>query len=205
MPAVGAAPPARSRTGLWIAGGLIVAVVALFIVMSLGGNDEGTNNSSNAEIGSFAGHGLAFDYPSDWKSLGPATFQVNSGDVQWTESFGADPGASGVIVTEYALQKDVAGVSEADLRAELDQLFTSTVAQANGTLTEPLAPTTIAGLSGYKVSFTSPSANDDLITDMVLVFRGTQQWNIQCQYTAADQQDVRPGCEQIWDTFTIEG
>lgn len=190
-----------SRTWIWIAGGLIAAVIAVFAVMSLtGGEDE-----SSTTAGSYSDHGVSFDYPSDWQDFGPATFEVASGDVQWSESFGASAGSSGAIVTEYALKKDVGSVSEADLQAELDQLFTSTVAQANGELTQPLAPTTVNGLPGYQVSFTSTTGGLDLTTDMVLVFQGTQQWNIQCQYAAAEQQDVLPGCEQIWNSFTVGG
>jgi len=40
---------------------------------------------------------------------------------------------------------------------------------------------------------------------MVLIFKESQQWNIQCQYTAADQERVQPGCQEIWDTFAIQG
>jgi hypothetical protein len=79
------------------------------------------------------------------------------------------------------------------------------VAQAGGELTRPISPTTVNGIPAYEVSFTSTTGGPDLTTDMVLVFDGTQQWNIQCQYAAADQPDVLPGCQQIWDSFTIEG
>jgi hypothetical protein len=205
-----AAPAGPSRAWIWIAGGLIAAVVAVVAVVSLtGGNDESSttagSSSVSAEDGSFSGHGVSFDYPSDWQDFGPPTFQVASGDVQWSESFGASIGSSGAIVTEYALKKDVGSVSEADLQAELDQLFTSTVAQANGELIAPLAPTTVNGMPGYMVSFTSTTGGIDLTTDMVLIFQGTQQWNIQCQYTAEEQQSIRPGCEQIWNSFTVGG
>ena len=200
-----AAPAGPSRTWIWIAGGLLAAVVAIVAVIALtGGNDESSTTAGASDgSSSFSDHGVSFEYPSDWQDFGPATFQVNSGDVQWSESFGASAGSSGAIVTEYALKKDVGSVSEADLQAELDQLFTSTVSQAGGELIAPLAPTTVNGMPGYMVSFTSTTGGVDLTTDMVMVFQGTQQWNIQCQYAAAEQQSIRPGCEQIWNTFTV--
>jgi len=192
------APEAKgpSRTWIWVAGAVVAALVVGIAVISLTGGDEGASH--------FSGHGVSFQYPVEWHDLGPASFQVNSGDVQWSESFGVEAGSSGAIVTEYALKKDVSSVSEAALQAELDRLFTSTVDQAGGELTQPISPTTINGIPGYQVSFTSTTGGTDLITDMVLVFQGTQQWNIQCQYTSRDRQDVEPGCRQIWDTFTIE-
>lgn len=186
-----------SRAWIWVGGAVVAALVVGIAVISLtGGATDGASH--------FSGHGISFQYPVEWHDLGPASFQVNSGDVQWSESFGAQAGSSGAIVTEYGLKKDVSSVSEAALQAELDRLFTSTVDQAGGELTQPISSTTVNGIPGYQVSFTSTTGGTDLITDMVLVFRGTQQWNIQCQYTTGDQQDVLPGCRQIWDTFAIE-
>jgi hypothetical protein len=203
-PSEPATPDAKgpSRAWIWIAAAVVVALVAGLAVVSLTGGDD---TPGSADDNHFSDHGVSFDYPSDWQDFGPASFQVNSGDVQWSESFGAQAGSNGAIVTEYALKKDVSSVSEAALQAELDRLFTSTVDQAGGQLTQPLSQTTVNGMPGYQVSFTSTTGGVDLTTDMVLVFQGNQQWNIQCQYAAADQQDVRPGCQQIWDTFTIEG
>ena len=191
-----------SRRWLWVVAAVIAVLVGGIAVMSLTGDDD-TPGAGDGQR--FSGHGVSFDYPTEWHDLGPASFEVNSGDVQWSESFGAQAGSSGAIVTEYALKKDVSSVSDAALQAELDRLFTSTVDQAGGDLTQPISPTTVNGIPGYQVSFTSTTGGTDLITDMVLVFRGTQQWNIQCQYTTGDQQDVLPGCRQIWDTFAIEG
>ena len=114
-------------------------------------------------------------------------------------------GSSGAIVTEYALKKGADDISDADLEAELDQLFSSTVAQANGELTDPLASTTVNGLRAYQVSFSAELDGGTLNTDLVLVFDGTQQWNLQCQYTPRDQDQILPGCEQIWETFTVSG
>ncbi len=198
-PTTSAAPPSGpARTWVWIVAGVLALVLAIVAVRALtGGSTEGASH--------FSGHGISFRYPVEWHDLGPASFEVNSGDVRWSESFGVEPGSNGTIVTEYALKKDVSSVSDAALQAELDRLFTSTVSQAGGELIEPLAPTTINGMPGYRVSFTSTTGGVDLTTDMVLVFQGLQQWNIQCQYVAADRQDVLPGCQQIWDTFTIEG
>lgn len=189
-------PTRRSRTWMWLVAGVLVGVIAIVAVASFAGGDSDHT---------FSGHGVSFSYPADWQSLGPATFQVNAGDATWTESFGTAAGSSGAIVTEYALAKDVTDVSDADLQAELDNLFTSTVSQAGGELIEPLAPTTINGLSGYRVSFTSKTGGVDLRTEMVLLFRGMQQWNLQCQYTENDRDDVVPGCQQVWDTFSVDG
>jgi len=198
-----------SHTWMWIAGGLVAAVLAVFAVTSLtGGDDESSTpagSSASAESQTYSGHGVTFNYPGDWQAFGPATFQVNSGNVLWSEAFGAEPGSSGTIVTEYVLQKDVGSVSGKELQAELQRLFDSTIEKANGELLQPLSPTTMNGLPAYQVSFTSVTGGVDLTTDMVLIFKDSQQWNIQCQYTAADQERVQPGCQEIWDTFAIEG
>lgn len=192
-----------SRAWIWIVAAVIAVLVGGVAVMSLSGDDGTTSETGDSQR--FSAHGVSFDYPAGWQDFGPASFEVNSGDVQWSESFGIEAGANGAIVTEYALKKDVSSVSGEALRAELDRLFASTVGQAGGELTQPISPTTVNGMDGYEVSFTSTTGGADLTTDMVLVFRGTQQWNIQCQYVAADRQDVLPGCQQIEDTFTIEG
>lgn len=189
------------RAWIWIAAA-VVALLAGLAVLSLAGGDD---TPGPADDNHFSDHGVSFDYPSDWQDFGPATFQVNSGDVQWSESFGIQAGSDAAIVTEYALKKDVSSVSAIALQAELDRLFTRTVFRAGGEMNQPISATEINGIEGYRVGFTSTVGGTDLTTDMVLVFRGTQQWNIQCQYTDGDQHDVLPGCHQIWDTFTIEG
>jgi hypothetical protein len=197
MEPMAAEPTARSRTWVWITAAVVVVALAVGAVVALSGGGSDTQT--------FSGHGVSFDYPGDWQALGPASFQVNSGDVTWSESFGVEAGSNGAIVTEYALQKDVSSVSDAALRTELDNLFKSTVNQAGGTITKPISPTTVNGTPGYQVSFTATAGGTDLTTDMVLVFQGTQQWNIQCQYTADQQETILPGCQDIWNTFTIGG
>jgi hypothetical protein len=197
-------PTGRSRTWIWITAALVVVAVAIGAVVALSGGDSDTQ-TGEADTQTFSGHGVSFDYPGDWQALGPASFQVNSGDVAWSESFGVEAGSNGAIVTEYALKKDVSSVSEADLRTELDNLFNSTVDQAGGSITEPISSTTVNGTPGYRVSFTSTTGGVDLTTDMVLIFQGTQQWNIQCQYTADQQDTILPGCQDIWNSFTIGG
>ena len=198
-------PPAAkpSKKGLWIAVAvLIVALggVGAFVAMS-GDDGEGEIRAGN----SYSEHGVTFSYPSGWRSLGAAQFTTETGDSEWSDSFFHEDGVSAVIVTEYALLQDVSGVDQEQLQAELQGLFDSSLWQAGGEVVEALAPSTVNGVEGFRIVFTTPVDGIDTETDMVMVFEGTRQFNLQCQYTPETEEEVMAGCDQVRSSFVITG
>lgn len=195
------AAPGPSKKGVWIAVAVLVAVVGgAGAYVAVTGDDE-----PSGEDTAYADHGVSFSYPSDWEPLGPATFETETGGSEWTESFFSEPGLSAVIVTEYSLLQDVSGASQDQLKAELEGLLQGSLDQIGGELLQELMPTTVNGLQGFHAVFTSPVDGEETVTDMVMVFEGTRQWNLQCQYVPDTEDEVMAGCEQVRDSFAVTG
>lgn len=199
-------PPAAakpSKTGLWIAIAVLVAALGgagVFVALSGDDDEPGTDTATT-----FAEHGVTFSYPGDWMSLGPAQFTTETGGSEWSDSFFSEKGLNAVIVTEYALLQDVSSVSQEQLQAELEGLFEGSLTQAGGEIVEGLTPTTVNGIDGFRILFTTPVDGTETETDMVLVFDGLRQFNIQCQYVPDAQDEVMAGCDQVRGSFVITG
>ncbi len=201
-PAIPAPPPVPepSRTGARVAIAVTLAVILLVTAYALANRRA----APGVEAGVYRGHGVTFTVPPGWVSLGQASFEAETGDQQWTEGFGVEPGTNAVIVSEYALGQAVTEADSAAVAAELETLFASVVQEQGGEITSPLTSVTVDGLPAFHVAFTGEVDGTPHQTEITVVFRDTQQWNIQCQSDGSHRADVSQGCELISSSFAVE-
>jgi hypothetical protein len=62
----------------------------------------------------------------------------------------------------------------------------------------------MAGLPGYRFQITAqdPSGND-VESRLVLVFRGTTEYFLNCQHSPGNEVEIGAGCDQIMETFEL--
>ena len=174
---------------LGLVGFIIAALVVLAIVL---------------HPGKYSDHGVAFDYPTSWKH-GQTQFAAQSGSAVWSQSF--SPGSSsteGVTVSQYALKADVSSVSPDAVQAEVTALVGNRAQQLNGSVVGDLKPAQVGGMQGYEVTINATIEGQALTVDLTLLFKGKTQYNIGCQATSANQDEISKGCTQIKNTFVVK-
>jgi flagellar basal body-associated protein FliL len=187
-------PPRKSRKKvLYIVLGVVVVIIAAFVVLAI-----------VLHPGKYSDHGVAFNYPASWKH-GQTQFAAQSGSAVWSESF--SPGSSsteGVTVSQYALNADVSSVSPDAVKAEVTTLVGNLAQQLNGSIVGDLKPAQVGGMQGYEVTINATIEGQALTVDLTLLFKGKAQYNIGCQATSANQDEISKGCTQVKDTFALK-
>ena len=64
--------------------------------------------------------------------------------------------------------------------------------------------TTVDGLPAlYLVAEGTDENGDEIVSESVLVFDGETEYEIDCEYAPAKEDDMRSGCAQVFDTFRV--
>jgi len=64
--------------------------------------------------------------------------------------------------------------------------------------------TTVDGLPAlYLVAEGTAVSGDEIVSQSVLVFDGGTEYEIDCEYAPAKEDDMRSGCAQVFDTFRV--
>lgn len=70
---------------------------------------------------------------------------------------------------------------------------------------EDPSATTVDGLPAlYLVAEGTDVAGNEIVSQSVLVFDGETEYEIDCQYSPAKEDDMRPGCAQVFNTFRVD-
>ena len=56
----------------------------------------------------------------------------------------------------------------------------------------------------YLVAEGTDANGDEIVSQSVLVFDGETEYAISCEYSPAKEDDMRPGCAQVFDTFRVD-
>jgi hypothetical protein len=183
----------------------IVAVVIAVVLVVHFRSDAGSDATQVvAADGSFSGHGVAFDYPPAW-TAGTTRFLAETSSAEWSESFVPWDGPQGVSVSAYQLGQDLTGAPSSQVRSTLAGLIRDLATQQGGRMTSRPTAVSVAGLSGYRASFTALVNDRPLTNDLTMLFDAERQWNIQCQYAEADREVVMQGCSAVLNSFSVEG
>jgi hypothetical protein len=172
--------------------------VAVFLVAAtvvLSGCDE-TDKS-------FEGHGISFDYPSDWNEAEETSTAVSSGNQRWSESFGID-GNNFVTLTQYEVNVEVGDENMSELEPEIGQTIEDLTEQAGGNVDEGPSEVTMGGLPGFRFELSGVEAEGGTVdSSIVLVFDGTTEYFLNCQFTDEHSDEIDEGCTQIIDSFEV--
>jgi hypothetical protein len=78
-------------------------------------------------------------------------------------------------------------------------------AYAPGEIRQGPYATTVDGLPAlYLVAEGSDVNGEEIVSETVLVFDGETEYAIACEYSPAKEDDMRPGCALVFDTFQLE-
>lgn len=166
-----------------------------------GSTDTGTTGGNTYE-----GNGVSFSYPEDWQELESTGVQASTGGELWTVLVGPGPGADTVILTGYPLQQEVNESNVADVEAEIVSTLTSLSQQAGGAFDGELTEAEMGGLPGFEGSLTANGPDGQAVTStVVLVFDGSIEYFLNCQYEPDGEAEVQAACEQVRSSFQVTG
>jgi len=186
-------PPTSPRVPrrLGLVAGLVVVALIVVAYTEIGRPPAGVYRS----------HGITFDYPTSWRRL-PVTYQVGTPPL-FHDAVGIDAPDS-VGTSGYELKTPVDQSNLPAVQAQLGLLVPGMVQGLQGTLESGLSPTVIGGLPALTMTVQYPSRVGDVVTERdIFVFSGSLEYEINCAWTAAHEQDLQAGCAQVLSTLRI--
>jgi hypothetical protein len=196
---------------------VVLAAAALFTACSNDTGSSGTSsnpsaaatvptNASASASGSgqtFDGHGVSFEYPSDWKPINISGESASQGSEVWSEAVGIDDG-NFVLVRQYGVNLSITPSNIDQHTSELTTQIQSLFTQAGGSMQSGPTKLTMGGFPalGYSGTAVNPQAVS-VKTRIVLAFNGTTEYFVNCQSTGTDASALDAGCDQIVSTFTV--
>jgi hypothetical protein len=164
------------------------AMVLVLLMCSCGG--ESASEVTTAGDKTFQGDGYSFTYPGSW---------VQRGDLEAA----AGDGGLYVGVNELGVQitDDNLDQYSADIVAGLDELFQ----QAQGRVTSEPVRDTVAGLPALRLEASAVNVDGiETKSHLVLIYDGTAEYLLNCQYTPEGAETMEAGCGQVVESFQIE-
>jgi PsbP-like protein len=151
----------------------------------------------------FEGHGISFTYPGGWNEAEETSTAVSSGTQRWSESFGID-GNNFVSLTEYEVNIEVGEENISELEQEIGETIEQLTQQAGGNVDEGPSEVTMGGLPGFRFELSGVEAEGGTVaSSILLVFDGTTEYFLNCQFTDEHQEEIDEGCTQIIDSFEV--
>lgn len=163
-------------------------------------------SSGGSAAGTIGENGIAFDYPTGWQRLTGLGQSASSANPPVFEiSVGIDDHDI-VQVSGYHLQTTVTDANIDGALAEFSSLFRRLSAQAGGGIVTPFTVEHATGLPGLTGVITAKNPQGiDVESIIHVVFDGSTEYLINCQYTAETKTDIATGCDQIVSTFQLTG
>jgi hypothetical protein len=161
----------------------------------------------------FSSEGYSFSHPQDWEWAGEIPPSTGAPLVsQVLLSPGTELELLRVTVTRVPLLVDLdndAGEVPRRVTADnLDEFAEWRVPQFMRSYEhtrEGPSATTVDGLPAlYLVVEGVGEFGDEFVSQSVLVFDGETEYAIDCEYAPAKEDDMRPGCAQVFDTFRVD-
>jgi hypothetical protein len=202
-----AAKPKRAAAAL---AALLVSMVA------------GTARADSAP-GSYAGHGVAFSYPTDWLNM-PGQIVAQQGTALWKEFFGPVPqpqtppsdstvpppqpslmSTDVVVVAGYRIPFSITKKNIAKYKPLVRLTVQALLAQVGGNLVGGPVRITMGKLPAYRVDATATVLNTPVEFRLVFAFRGHSEYFLNCQNTQNGplSAEIKSGCDQIVHSFQL--
>lgn len=180
-----------------IAGLIAVALLAAALVSGCGGKDE------EAKEFSAAVYPFTFDYPSSWKLVRDAAFNYGSDDsaVRSVSVSYKDP-YDQVTITQYRLKKTLPeGVN--GYQPEVDKIVARLTKQAKGQAGDGEV-VEFGGAPGYQYLVEYPGGGGTLQNRLTFLFKGREEFQVNCQSSAKNRETLNAGCDQILGSLTFK-
>lgn len=182
----------RRKTRFAICSILALAAIAL---SGCGGGGEKTFSTPT--------YPFSFSYPEDWKLTRNAAFNYGAGSGKASVSVSLKDPYDQVTITQYKLKKTL-GEGVNGNRKELDRIVAKLTVEAKGTASEGEI-VEYGGIPGYKyfVEYSSPDGTE-LRNQLVFLFKGDDEFQINCQSTDENREQLEQGCNLVLDTLKFD-
>ena len=178
---------------------LVVAALGLALVLAGAYAFVAIRGRCDIGGGTYDCHGVEFTYPSSWSMIDDARI-LNSGNLEFGDVVGLDA-LNNVQVQGYRLSKPVDDSNADRLEREMSQAADELAAAVSGQVTGGPTRVEIGGLPGFRFRVEGSYGGQPLTVTGVVLFRGTTQYFLECQFTPDHARDIRAGCRQVMRTF----
>ncbi len=195
---------APSRHRRRIAWGLATALVLLILFAAQRVSAE------YQDPGSYRDHGVSFDFPTTWQRGVTQEAEASAGneDVQWSTAVGPAGSAGGVdavLIFTYRLNLPVTPEVMDAAEAEFTSLLGQLADQVDGSVTAgPQRFSTPQELPGLRYQMAGTIDGVRYESSLILIFDGTTEYFINCQYTASLAAEIQRGCEQVVSSLRVD-
>jgi hypothetical protein len=170
--------------------GAMAAALALAVAAGCGGDEQFETPT----------YPFSFEYPSGWKAARNAAFTFGAGERSVSVIYKLPNDQ--VVVTQYKLNTTLPPGVIANQR-EVDRVVRRLAKQSGGTATEA-RKVEFGGISGYQYVIDYQSGGVPLRNTLTFLFRGDDQFQITCQSSEANREEVDKGCDMVLSTIKFE-
>jgi hypothetical protein len=152
----------------------------------------------------FEGDGYSFTYPGEWEELEGQAY-VATGDEVSSATLGPEEGANVLTFTVYRLNLAVTEANLDQVADEITDVLGGLLEEAQGSVTEGPTRVSVAGLPAFRVE--GSAVNPEGVRtqgELTLIFDGTTEYFLNCQFTPDRAQEMQEGCDQVLDSFAVE-
>lgn len=174
-------------------------LLAALIVSGCGGDDD-KEKTSTFETPTYP---FSFSYPSGWKVARNAEFNFGSDEGRRSVAVTLKNPHDQVTVTQYKLEKTLPEGFNGNQR-EIDRIVRRLTREAKGTASDA---TTVSygGIPGYQYVVEYQAEDDtELRNTLTFLFKGDDEFQINCQSSPANRAALDAGCEEVLGTLKFD-
>lgn len=145
---------------------------------------------------------FSFSYPGTWTlARNVTTAGADSGSAQNSVSVALKEPYDQVTISEFKLKKKVP-TGENGFKPEVDRIVKEMVSQAQGKVSDA-KPVEIDDARGYEYVISYPAGSVQLESRLTLLFKDDSEFQVNCQSSAENRDELNSGCDQILDSLKI--
>jgi hypothetical protein len=153
----------------------------------------------------FEGSGVRFEYPADWRAIDEVTSRATLGEPLSRIVVGID-GANFVLVSTYRVTADITEGNVDDYVAQAVGEIGDAIREGGGRLTEEPTRIPLGELPAVRLRASGSNPDGVAVIDTIVVaFRGTTEYFVNCQHTPDHAEEIGKGCDRIVETFEVQG
>jgi hypothetical protein len=153
----------------------------------------------------YEGDGVSFEYPSHWRTVDQVRSRATLGEPLSRTVVGIDEG-NFVLVSTYRVTVNITEGNVDDYVAQAVSEIGDAIREGGGRLTEEPTRISLGDLPGVRLG--ASGTNPDgvaVINTIVVAFRGTTEYFVNCQHTPDHAEEIGGGCDRIVETFRVQG
>jgi len=151
----------------------------------------------------FDERGVSFRYPNGWHRVSDIATAGGASTHLFSDNVGLDRfNAAIVAINQVTTPVTAANVSQ--FAVQFGTAVERLAREEGGTVTQRATSITVNGLPGLQFGISGlRAAGTPVDSTLTLVFKGTNEYFINCQHTAAHAEEITAGCDQIVKTLKI--